>query len=140
MAYIRCPLSFYLTIMNHSKNREKGNIAEELACKYIEKQGYIILERNYLRKWGEIDIICLKDEKLHFFEVKSTFTANISNGHKPEDNVHNLKVKRLKRIIQTYLNENKINTEQIFEFHIAIVQINRMKGETNIEILKNIIL
>jgi len=40
------------------QNKQIGNLGESLAAKYLEEQGYTILERNWGNKWGEIDIIC----------------------------------------------------------------------------------
>ncbi len=54
-----------------SINRLKGNIGEDFAAKYLEKNGYKILERNYATKMGEIDIIAQKDRIIAFVEVKS---------------------------------------------------------------------
>ena len=49
-----------------------GDKSETLATAFLEQKGYVILERNYFaRKLGEIDIIALRDEVLHFIEVKS---------------------------------------------------------------------
>ncbi|MCW1359813.1 YraN family protein [Campylobacter sp. US33a] len=49
-----------------------GMKAEDRACKFLKKQGYKIIERNFHSKFGEIDIIAKKNEILHFIEVKST--------------------------------------------------------------------
>lgn len=113
-------------------NKEKGYIGEKKACKYIENLGYKIIERNHLRKWGEIDIIAIKDDELNFFEVKSTL--NNIEGYRPEENVHNLKIKRLRRVIGTYLNENFHNNETKFKFHVIVVKCDQ------IDIIENIIL
>lgn len=48
-----------------------GQIGEDCACEYLEKNDYKIVERNYLKKWGELDIVCKKGNKIHFIEVKS---------------------------------------------------------------------
>ena len=39
-------------------NKIIGNLGEDLAAQYLQKQGYEILERNWGSKWGEIDIVC----------------------------------------------------------------------------------
>ena len=51
-----------------------GILGENKACKYLKKQGFEILKRNFHSKFGEIDIIAKKNEILHFIEVK--FTQN----------------------------------------------------------------
>ncbi|MEK7643406.1 MAG: YraN family protein [Patescibacteria group bacterium] len=55
----------------YSKNRRIGNIAEDTVVRYIERSGFTVLDRNYLRKIGEIDIVAQKDGIIHFIEVKS---------------------------------------------------------------------
>ena len=58
-----------------------GKTGEDYACDYLRKSGYIVVERNYLKKWGELDIIAKKNKKLHFIEVKSvsrTFLPSVT--------------------------------------------------------------
>ena len=50
--------------------REKGAIGEEIAVQYLQKRKFKILERNYRRRFGEIDIICRENKTLVFVEVK----------------------------------------------------------------------
>ena len=52
-------------------NKEKGDLGEVIALKYLIKSGAEILERNYKIKTGEIDIIAKVDNELVFIEVKS---------------------------------------------------------------------
>lgn len=52
-----------------------GKKGEDLACEYLIKKGYTILERNYRKSYGEIDIIATKNNILVFIEVK-TRTSN----------------------------------------------------------------
>jgi len=54
-----------------SKSRKTGDLGESIACRFLINKGFSIVERNYLKKWGEIDIIAKKDGKAHFIEVKS---------------------------------------------------------------------
>ena len=119
--------------------REKGNIGEEIACNYLQEQGFSVQERNYLKKWGEIDIIAIKDARLHFFEVKSSGSTT-KNDYRPEENVHDLKVRRLKRTIQTYLNERKYRNNIEFSFHVLVVKLKKETGKSEVTMLENIIL
>ena len=49
--------------------KTKGQIGEEVACKYLKNKKYIIIERNFRTNVGEIDIICADDGYLVFVEV-----------------------------------------------------------------------
>lgn len=88
-----------------SEHIQTGKIGEEIACKFLMKHGYEIVERNYDKKWGELDIIAEKQGVLHFVEVK-TVSRGTSEGSNPEEMVHRDKQKRLARAIQTYLSGN----------------------------------
>ncbi len=55
--------------------RTKGDKGEDVACIFLRKHGFQVVTRNYLRKWGELDIIAVKEGIVHFFEVKSIISA-----------------------------------------------------------------
>ncbi len=50
--------------------KQSGNKAEKQASDYLISQGFCILEHNYHKRYGEIDIIAQKDDTLIFVEVK----------------------------------------------------------------------
>ncbi|OFW28561.1 MAG: YraN family protein [Acidobacteria bacterium RIFCSPLOWO2_02_FULL_65_29] len=50
---------------------ELGRIGEDLACRELEKRGYLVMERRYRRRAGEIDIIARDGETMVFVEVKA---------------------------------------------------------------------
>ena len=56
---------------NKSENRSKGSRGERAAAKELYKKGYKILDMNYCRKGGEIDIVAEKDGIVVFVEVKA---------------------------------------------------------------------
>ncbi len=56
---------------NLAKHLKIGRIGENIACKYLKDKGYAIVERNFRRKWGEIDIVCSKGK------IKESSTWNI---------------------------------------------------------------
>lgn len=82
-----------------------GAIGEELAEKYLKEKGYEIIGRNYLTRYGEIDLIAKKEKKLHFIEVKAR--SSLAYG-KPYEAVNWRKIRHLKSAIQIYLLKNKI--------------------------------
>ena len=109
-----------------SKNQQIGEIGEEEATKYLINKGFKIIERNYTRKWGELDIIAKKGSVLHFVEVKAITVRDIfsrENFYRPEDHMSPDKIKRLRRIIQTYLMEKVIGEDQVWQFDLACVYL-----------------
>ncbi len=46
-------------------------IGENAAAEFLKKKGYVILERNFRKGYGEIDIIAVKKGTLVFVEVKT---------------------------------------------------------------------
>jgi len=79
-----------------------GKLGEDLACEYLVKKGYKIIDRNKRQKWGELDIIAkAPDRTLVFVEVK-TMTDNGGNGLKPEDQLTQSKLEKLKRTASLY--------------------------------------
>lgn len=92
-------------------NREFGNKGEDLACKYLLKNGYEIVERNkHFSKFCEIDIIAKLKDKYIFVEVK---TRKNNNFGSPLEAVTKSKYKNIKTGLLSYLQENKIKNYQI---------------------------
>lgn len=54
---------------------QSGAAGEEAAARYLEKKGYTIVQRNYRRVCGEIDLIALDGKTLVFVEVKKRASA-----------------------------------------------------------------
>lgn len=57
-----------------------GKLGEELACKYLENNGYRILRKNYRIKFTEIDIIAISNRTLIIVEVKTRKNSNFSHA------------------------------------------------------------
>jgi putative endonuclease len=125
-------------------SRIKGNSGEDVACKYLENKGFHIVMRNYRKVWGELDIIADKDKKLHFVEVKSVTFRDLDDfemsAHKPEDNVHGLKIRHIRRMVQTYIEEFNIGQDREFQFHVLCVYLNLSKRMAKVRMIENIIL
>ena len=130
---------------NRTEKRKLGDIGENIACDYIIKHGFEILERNYLRKWGEIDIVAKKKGIYRFIEVKSVKVAlvipsnvtHVTDSYRPEDNVHPWKIKRLHRAIQTYMLEKRVDTD--WQLDLITVKIDETKHVARVELIENII-
>ena len=126
--------------------REKGNIGEGIACKFLKNKGFVVIDRNYAKKWGELDIVAQKDKKIHFFEVKAMVVGSlnrisaISAGHTPEENVHAFKIRQIRKMVQTYLADKKIGPGAEFQFHVLSVYMNEKTRRARVKWLKDVIL
>lgn len=85
-------------------NRNKGTEKETLAASFLITKNYTILEKNYRRKTGEIDLIC-RDPKdtIVFVEVK--YRKSTRKGY-PEEAVTFGKTVRIYRTAEWYLSEH----------------------------------
>lgn len=110
-----------------------GKNGEEIAKKYLEKQGYKILETNrHFSKFSEIDIIAKDKATLVFVEVKTRKT-NLC-GH-PLEAITKTKYNHIRQGLLIYLQENP----QYKKYRIDAISV-LLKPELKIEHLKNIVL
>lgn len=117
-----------------------GKLGENVAVKHLVKHSFEILERNYRKKWGEIDIIAKKGDILHFIEVKTVSHETTEEEARPEENIHFWKCRRLGRAIQTYLSENKVSCETEWQVDVMAVFLDFRTRRARIRMTENIIL
>ncbi|OIP84321.1 hypothetical protein AUK04_02505 [Candidatus Roizmanbacteria bacterium CG2_30_33_16] len=102
----------------NSLKQEVGKIGENAACDYLQKQGYLIIERNFRSKGGEIDIIIQKSNKIVFVEVKTRIG---DTKGRPYEAVNYYKLSHLKRAIKYYLLQNPYKNSKLSIFVIGII-------------------
>jgi len=104
-----------------------GKLGEDIACEYLKKKGFTLIDRNYRRPWGEIDIIA-KDstEALVFVEVKIIRLFDDSQIN-PEDNLTHSKLEKLQRTAALYAgyNEKLVNDEVGWRIDLVAITIPR---------------
>lgn len=145
--------------MEHQQPRhlKTGKIGEDLACNFLKQKGYLILERNFRRKWGEIDIICYKTNAiskifcsmwnknltnvLHgtdlvFVEVK---TLNKNSFIDPEDNLTQNKQKKLIRTCELYISEKNLDPDMSWRIDAILVSIDTLLKKANVKHIKSAI-
>ena len=111
-------------------NRTKGNAGEDLACRYLQKNGYEILERNkHYSRYCEIDIIAKYKNTTVFVEVKTRRTNDYGT---PMEAITRTKFENIKKGVQYYLAENKVK-----DYRLDIVGIT-LNPELKIDHLKNV--
>jgi len=112
-----------------TKKSETGKLGEDIACEYLKQNGYMIVEKNFRRRWGELDIIAYaKNGTLVFVEVKALRNYDNDNngmaGLRPEDHLTKSKLTKLKRTAALYAvnNQNLISNKK--GWRIDLVAIN----------------
>lgn len=117
------------------RRRDTGNRGENIACGYLRKRGYQILEKNYRCRHGEIDIIARHKEYLVFIEVR-TKTGN-SYGS-PEESINKVKKERLKIIAMHYQQEHKCD-EIPLRIDFIAVELDEKGRPTRVTLIDNAI-
>lgn len=133
-----------------------GALGESIACHFLKKRGYKIIEKNYLKKWGEIDIVAKKGEFWHFVEVKTVSRENnyhvnqpdspvshvtkrpSEDDFRPEDNLHPWKLKRFVRTVETYIAEKDLDDS---DWQIDAITVKLWVGEkkAKVKLIENVL-
>lgn len=87
---------------------ETGRKAETAAMLYLEMRGFKIIERNWRRPRCEIDIVAIKDDIVHFVEVKYRYKDGQGSGL---DAITASKLKRMQRAAWAWVDETKWHGE-----------------------------
>lgn len=85
-----------------------GALGEDIARKFLVSKGYRILESNFRRPWGEIDVIAEKGGIVRFVEVKAAAgswadISRESSGLNPEERIHSAKLQKIVRTAELYM-------------------------------------
>ncbi len=124
-----------------TEKRKTGDLGEELAVLWLEKQRYRVIVRNYLKKWGELDIVATKDNVVHFIEVKSVKRFHgeqaSEDQYEAEENVHPWKLKRLYRVIDIFLENEKLEDAD-WQLDVVVVELDDEHREGRVRILEDV--
>ena len=111
--------------------RKAGNNSEEIAVSFLEKNHYLIRERNFSCRIGEIDIIAEENQELVFVEVRSKSYESFGRAI---ETINRKKQKKIRRVAEYYL--MKYGLENRFcRFDVVGIDKNE-KGEREIELIK----
>lgn len=110
-------------------NKNTGKIGEEEVCRYLIKSDYEILQRNFLCKSGEIDIIAIDRDEYVFIEVKTRTSKGYGT---PAESVDNNKQMHLINATRYFVYKNSLENKNI-RFDVIEVYINK-----NIKLINHI--
>ena len=105
------------------ERHETGKTGEDIAVKYLEQQGYKIIERNFECKQGEIDIIAQDKAELVFIEVKTR--ASVTYGL-PKEAVNNIKKKHIYWSAEYYIYSRNLEN---YPIRIDVMEIYKKHGK-----------
>ena len=111
--------------------QQLGDAGEDLAAAALKKQGYKILERNYVTPLGEIDLIARQGGALVFIEVKTRKSARFGD---PQDAVSPTKQARLRKLADYYLKRQHLGEVQV---RFDVVGITMVEDRPQVEIIPN---
>ena len=104
-----------------------GALGENFAEDFLVAKGYKILQRNYGCKFGEIDIIALRDETIFFVEVKTR--QSVEFGY-PSEAIGKKKQRTMELTAMYYLDHTK-HTHKGYQFKVVEIFVNEF-DEVNI--------
>eukprot|EP01036_Dinobryon_divergens_P013081 gene13081-17637_t len=110
-------------------HNETGKRGEEQAAQYLQKQGFVILEKNWRYGYLEVDLICLEKDMLVLVEVKTR--ADLRHGL-PEEAVTRKKERHLLEAAERYLDlknrENEVRFDIVSVWEEGVdVRINHIR-------------
>ncbi len=120
--------------MNVTK-QDIGKQGEDLAVQFLKKKGYKILERNFHKRYAEIDIIAIDGDTLVFVEVKTRTSDEFGN---PLEGIGPWKQKALKRAALFYKSIHQELPEGL-RIDAVAVSLSPARVVAQIELVKNII-
>lgn len=107
-----------------------GQTGEDLAVCYLENQGYTIVERNYRKRIGEIDIIARDGECLVFIEVKTRSNRRFGS---PFDAVDFRKQQQISRVALAFMTQHRFGEVPV-RFDVIGVHL---EESIRVELIKN---
>ncbi len=109
-----------------------GVLGEKIAQNYLSKNGYEILEKNVRLKNGELDIICQRQGKLFFIEVKTRTSRRFGL---PEESITSEKCLKLANLTCEYIENNGLER---MAYQIDIIAIELFKNNSNSHYLRHL--
>jgi putative endonuclease len=113
------------------QKKELGKKGEEVALQFLKKRGYRIIEKNYVCKMGEMDIIAKEKDTLVFIEVKTR--TSMAFGP-PQLAVNLSKQRQLSKVALNFLKDKKLEDAKA-RFDVVAILLGQNKEE--IELIKD---
>lgn len=119
-----------------------GRMGENIACQFLERKGFEILERNYRKPWGEIDIVAEKDGVVRFIEVKAVSRESLEDGsremdYRPEEMATAEKLRKVARTALLYMEQKRDKRE--FQIDVVGVVLNKATRQARCRLIEQVL-
>ena len=115
------------------KRQDTGNLGERLAAGFLEKQGYLILRKNYRCPEGEVDIVAQQRDCLVFVEVRTKRSTEFGS---PEESITPAKMDKLRRVAAHY-RQTQGDVPDSWRIDFVAVELDRQNRPRRIEVIEN---
>ena len=130
---------------SRGNTRKTGDIGEKIAQKFLKERGFSIIETNYLKNWGELDIVAKNAGIIHFVEVKTykydskraLYGSVNGDNWQPEELVDARKLHQIEKALETWLREKQWRGEYQIDV-IAVKMVPDMQFAT-VKYIDNVI-
>ncbi len=103
--------------------RQLGQQGEDIAAQYLQQQGYKILARNYRNRYGELDLICIKNAVLVFVEVKTRRTVTFGTA---EEAITPKKIEHIRKVALHYISAAQVKHQEI---RFDVIAVHMVDGQ-----------
>lgn len=83
-------------------SKQRGNLGEASAARYLESRGFRVLERNWRYRQWELDLVCRDGDTIVFVEVKTRRAGSMAS---PADAMTPKKRQKLVKAASHYLSQ-----------------------------------
>ena len=118
--------------MNNYKIKS-GRLGEIIAARFLEKNGFKVIDRNFYTRYGEIDLIAENGDEILFCEVKARTSSEY--GY-PEQAVDYYKIRKILKTIGVYLQARNLN--KFWRLDVISVEMNKADKKAKVKWFKNV--
>jgi putative endonuclease len=111
-----------------TERRKTGDVGEEVAAQFLQRKGFKIIDRNFRRPWGEIDLVAEKSGEVRFVEVKTVSRDTLAGVTREklyssaEELAHASKLSKVAKTAQLYMEAAKDDRD--FQIDVVTVYLN----------------
>lgn len=116
-----------------TRRQRVGNEGEAQASDFLKSQGFQILEKNILTKFGEIDLVARKNQQLYFVEIRKRVGQGFGSAL---DSITRQKQQKIRKTAQFLLQTR--SAWRGLEPHLSVIAIDENDGQApDIEFIPN---